>query len=319
MGSGRLLLVSYHYIRDPAAYAYPGIYALAPEAFARQIEDLKAEFHIASPDEAEAFVLGSRDLQDPSVLITFDDGLVDHAETATDILEPLGVKALFFICSRPLTEQRALSVNKVHWLRATTPPSKFRSDLLAALPEDWRGRELSDEERVSARHVYKFDWPEDGELKYLINFILPAEVVDRATTVMLGHRGLSEASFCRSTYMDRDALRDLVAAGHTIGAHTHDHRPVTRPDAEEADRLLALHVAALEEATGRRPSWFSYPYGRDSALPSDPAGFCRRHGFAVGVTLTGTWVVPQHAPYALDRITASEVDQVLTDTRASTR
>ena len=76
--------MSYHYIRDPAAYAYPGIYALAPKAFARQIEDLKADFHIASPDEAEAFVLGSRDLQDPTgiSILPAPDGTFIHPRAA---------------------------------------------------------------------------------------------------------------------------------------------------------------------------------------------------------------------------------------------
>ena len=107
--SKQLLLVNYHYVRKPDAHPYPGIHPISPEAFAQQVERLARHLHIATPQEVEAFVLEGRSLPRDSVLITFDDGLVDHAETARDILDPLGLKAVFFVCSRPLTEERAVS------------------------------------------------------------------------------------------------------------------------------------------------------------------------------------------------------------------
>ena len=109
-----------------------------------------------------------------------------------------------------------------------------------------------------------------------------------------------------------------MAAGHRVEAHTHDHRPVTRLGAEE-DELMALNVRTLEQATGRRPTWLSYPFGRDWALPDDSRAFCRRHGFAFGVTLKGTWVKPENAPYALDRINTNEVEQVVSERNVAAR
>jgi peptidoglycan/xylan/chitin deacetylase (PgdA/CDA1 family) len=308
----QLLLVNYHYVREPRAHPYPGIHPISPEAFAQQLKRLAAQFHIATPEEVEAYVLQGRDLPRDSVLVTFDDGLVDHAETVRDILDPMGVKAVFFVCSRPLTEQRAVSVHKIHWLRATTEPERFRADLLVELPDEWRKRQLSESEKQAARRTYIYDRPEDGEVKYLLNFLLPEEVVDATTSAMLKRRGVSDADFCRRTYMDAAALRKLTAAGHRVEAHTHDHRAVTRLGADE-DASIALNVRTLAEATGVRPQWISYPYGRDWALPKDAGAFCRRHGFAIGVALEGTWVKPEHTPYALDRINTNEVERVASE------
>ena len=308
----QLLLVNYHYVREAHAHPYPGIHPISPHAFAQQLKRLAAQFHIATPDEVEAFVLQGRDLPRASVLITFDDGLVDHAQTAREILDPMGVKAVFFACSRPLTEGRAVSVHKIHWLRATTEPARFRAEFLAALPEEWRERKLSEAERQSAARTYIYDRPDDGEVKYLLNFILPEDIVDQATSAMLARAGVSETDFCRRTYMDAEALRKLVAAGHRVEAHTHDHRAVTRLGAEE-DASIGLNIRTLEQATGRRPGWISYPYGRDWALPKDPAAFCHRHGLRIGVALEGTWVTPEHTPYALDRINTNEVERVVSE------
>jgi len=273
--------------------------------------------HIATPEEIEAFVLQGRELPRDSVLITFDDGLVDHAQTARDILHPMGIKAVFFVCTRPLTEERAVAVHKIHWLRATTEPARFAAEVIAALPQQWRERRLSEDEMRAASRTYIYDTPADREIKYLLNFVLPEDVVDQVTSAMLARAGVSEADFCRRTYMDTATLRGLVSRGHRVEAHTHDHRAVTRLGADE-DASMALNIRSLEQATGRRPSWISYPYGRDWALPKDPAAFCRRHGFRIGVALEGIWVSPERTPYALDRINTNEVDGVLSERNVAT-
>ncbi len=306
----RLLLINYHYVRDPGLYAYPGIHPISPESFQRQMEQLASSLHMATPDEAEAYLLRGEKLPGPSALITFDDGLTDHARAASDILDPMGIKALFFVCSRPLTEERALAVHKVHYLRAMTEPQRFQQQLLAALPPEWRDRQLSEDESAAAARTYIYDKPEHGEIKYLLNSLLPEDILDQVTSKMLADCGVDERHFCSEIYMDADALRRLEDGGHRIGAHTHDHRAVTSLGMHE-DQLMALNVATLADATGRPPNWVSYPYGRDWALPANPAAFCKRHGFSVGVTLTGQWVQPEHVPYALDRINTNEVDRVL--------
>ncbi len=205
----QLLLVNYHYVRLAAAHPYPGIHPISPDAFAQQLERLAAQLHIATPEEVEAFVLQGRALPRDSVLITFDDGLIDHAETARAILDPMGVKAVFFVCSRPLTEQRAVAVHKIHWLRATTEPSPLSLGTpRRACRAEWRERAMSaTEQEAAAARTYIYDTPQDGEIKYLLNFLLPGDVVDQVTSAMLARAGVSEAEFCRRTYMDAAALR----------------------------------------------------------------------------------------------------------------
>ena len=308
----KLLLVNYHYVREPNAHPYPGVHPISPDAFARQLDRLGAQFHMATPDEVEAFVLHGRALPRDSALITFDDGLLDHAAVARDILDARGVKAVFFVCSRPLAEQRALPVHKVHWLRATTEPSRFAAQVLAALPRKWRERELTEAETQAAARTYIYDTPADRRTKYLLNFILPEDVVDQLTSTLLSEAGESETAFCQRTYMDAAALAKLVAAGHRVEAHTHDHRAVTRLGDDEHSSI-SRNIRALEQATGRRPAWISYPYGRAWALPPDPAAFCRRHGLQIGVALEGTFVHPEHMPYVLDRINTNEVERVLSE------
>ena len=124
----KLLFVNFHYIRDPGQHAvgdgnearFPGIHPLATQIFTDQIAWLSDHFHIATPAEAEAHVLGQNALPAPSVVVTFDDGLVDHGPAAR-LLKAAGIRGVFFVTSRPLAERAPLAVHKVHWLRRWWP------------------------------------------------------------------------------------------------------------------------------------------------------------------------------------------------------
>ena len=120
-----LMIVNYHYIRERSKYPYAGIHPVEWQKFIKDVRLLSSRFHMATPEEVERFTYGDIDLPGPSVFLSFDDGLVDHATAAQDVLDPLGIKAVFSISSRPLIEERALMVHKIHWLRATTPPDIF--------------------------------------------------------------------------------------------------------------------------------------------------------------------------------------------------
>ncbi|MDP6342092.1 MAG: hypothetical protein QF491_01070, partial [Alphaproteobacteria bacterium] len=217
----RLLLVNYHYIRDPDAIAHPGIHPISLRDFTDQVDLLLRKLHPASPEEVADFAKGRDRLPGPSFFLTLDDGLMDHLEAAREVLRPRGLRVAFFVCSRPLTERLAISVHKVHWLRAMTPPVDFRDEFLSQLPTEWRAAEGDAELAQAAADTNQYDPPEIARLKYLINFHLPYDVVDRVTSAMLAGRGVSEAGFCGDFYMDGGDLGELAGDGHVIGAHSH--------------------------------------------------------------------------------------------------
>ncbi|HJM49619.1 MAG TPA: polysaccharide deacetylase family protein [Alphaproteobacteria bacterium] len=306
--SQRLLFVNYHYIRDPAQYAHPGIHPLAPADFAAQVDWLAGRYHMARPEEAEAFVRGQGTLPGPSVVLTLDDGMLDHHQAARQVLDRRGISAVFFISSKPLVERRAVMVHKIHWLRATMDPEAFRQAFMALLPERWRPGDDPGMAAAAAR-IYVYDSPDDGRLKYLINFVLPYDLMDEISSRLLAQRGLGEMEFCDDLYMNEAAVKELHQAGHCIGAHGHSHAPFTRlGDGLAAD--VEANIACLADICGQRPRWVSYPYGRDWAIPDDAGGFCRRFGFHIGLTLAVGWNEAGVAPFNLKRINTNEVAEV---------
>ena len=112
-------------------------------------------------------------------------------------------------------------------------------------------------------------------------------------------------------YMDESELADLTTQGHVVGIHGHSHIPFSRLGSQLFTDV-GTDAEFISRATGYQPTWVSYPYGRDDAIPSDAilAALFRRFGLQIGVTLTGTWIEQPANPRRLQRINTNQLIEV---------
>lgn len=97
----RVPILMYHRIR-PIARARTSkerYYTVTPEAFARQMEELTAAGYVTlTPEQLTLAIQGRFDLLPAKpVLLTFDDGYVEHYSTVFPIMRRLGLRATFYI------------------------------------------------------------------------------------------------------------------------------------------------------------------------------------------------------------------------------
>ena len=67
--------------------------------FKRQLDWLSRNWTFISPEQFSAFMSGKVTIQNNSLLLTFDDGFASNLAIAKEILNPMGIKALFFVVS----------------------------------------------------------------------------------------------------------------------------------------------------------------------------------------------------------------------------
>lgn len=67
--------------------------------FKLQIEWLNKNYKILNPKEFYDFIDGKKDINEHSVVITFDDGFISSYNAIQNFLNPLGIKVIFFIPS----------------------------------------------------------------------------------------------------------------------------------------------------------------------------------------------------------------------------
>lgn len=68
-------------------------------AFQNQLEWIQKNWNIVSPEIFEKMITGNKPIIGDNVLITFDDGLISNRVVAEKILNPMGIKAVFFVVS----------------------------------------------------------------------------------------------------------------------------------------------------------------------------------------------------------------------------
>ena len=65
--------------------------------FREKLEYLSTSWNFISPEEFEEYMDGKTNLQGDNILLTFDDGFHSNRVVAEQILNPMGIKAIFFV------------------------------------------------------------------------------------------------------------------------------------------------------------------------------------------------------------------------------
>jgi peptidoglycan/xylan/chitin deacetylase (PgdA/CDA1 family) len=99
--------------------------------------------------------------------------------------------------------------------------------------------------------------------------------------------------------MTAQHLREWVAGGQEVGAHTRSHADLTLLNASQAGEEITGCKSDLEQATGASVSQFCYPYGHFSATH---VGQVRQAGYAAATTTVRARATPQSSIWELPRV-----------------
>ena len=92
-------------------------------------------------------------------------------------------------------------------------------------------------------------------------------------------RGLRNVASERETTLSTAELREIAAAGHTIGAHTHTHPVLTTLTAEGAREEIRVCREELGSLLDRPPEHFAYPFGMRRYFSRPLRNYCLSIGF----------------------------------------
>jgi peptidoglycan/xylan/chitin deacetylase (PgdA/CDA1 family) len=287
----RLLTVMWHYVRDPHETPVVAAPGLDPAGFDRQLDLLAQHRTIVDWRAVAAALAGNERLPDDAALLTFDDGLRDHARTVTPRLAARGWRGVFFAMGRTPGEQLTVG-HALHVLLGALGEDGLRAALGERLTTADADRLATAEQRERAGGFDDIDG-----LKRPLQRDLADTAEPILTALVERHVGPSGevADALHLRLADMAALR---GEGHTIGGHGKrhlwfDHEPAGRVRAE-------IEASAAFLADEPRPWAFAYPYG---AASPDAPGRLASAGFMAAFHAS-----PRVAdsPFALGRIDADD-------------
>lgn len=149
----KLHIVMYHYVRELQVSRYPEIKGLEYSLFEQQLKFFKKNFHVVTMEQVIAYMEKKESLPERAVLLTFDDGYIDHFTYVFPMLMEFGMQGSFFVPGKVFTEHCLLDVNKIHFLLASAPIEVLYEELLRQL-NFYRGQEWQYEENQELIQKY---------------------------------------------------------------------------------------------------------------------------------------------------------------------
>jgi len=257
----------YHYVRELAHSPYPRIKGRTVEAFEEQLEYIAKHYTFITIAQLLSS-LSDPDSSLPSnaVVLTFDDGYLDHYTNVFPILESKGIQGFFFPVSASTTGGQVLDVNKIHFVLASMPdPDVLVAEVFELIDECRSNYALDSNDYYFRTHAResRLDTANVILLKRLLQTVLPEEVRARISDQLFRrHVSDDERSFAKGLYMNLDHLRHMRSKGMYVGSHSHSHRWMDSmsPDTQTSEIESSL---LLQQALGCNPQqWgFAYPYG----------------------------------------------------------
>lgn len=262
-------IIMYHYIRNLKSSRYPEIKGLDFALFRQQLDFLSANFHFITCEQLLEAAAGCARLPERSVLLTFDDGYIDHYINAFPLLKEYKIQGFFSMPGKILAEQKLLDVNKIHFILASTPVKKLLPMVYERL-DFYRGNEYVIEENASLyqklAHPSRFDSAEVIFIKRLLQVELPEALRNRIVEDLFAACiDLPESAFAQELYMSMDQVRLMQREGMCFGIHGYEHYWMNRlsPEVLQVDVVKALKV--FDGIVPKK--WICcYPYGSCSEM-----------------------------------------------------
>jgi len=302
--SAALHVVMYHYVRDLPNTPWPRLKGMPTGTFRQQLCALQEHYELATLETALAFLQGAYTPGRDLCLLTFDDGLKEHYAEVTPLLVEHGIQGIFFLITSCLQEQRMASVHMNHVLLATLDFAEYRQAFFqrlstrVSLPEV-----MLRVDPQAAQRSARWDTPEVAAFKYLINFVLAAEVRDQVIRDLFTDYIASEASFAPGWYISWDEARAMQDAGMVLGGHSHRHQALATLSAAALARDVRTCQQLMRANLRSQACWpFSYPYGKTNSFNPQTITHLR----TCGVNCAFSTEVGSNAPgndlYAIRRI-----------------
>ena len=289
MTSKMVTIIMYHYVRPIKESRYPEIKGLERQHFKGQLDYLCRHYN---PISMETFLSADPDRDDlppRPVLLSFDDGFLDHYLHVFPILIDRGLTGAFFPPAEPVISRKVLDVHKIHFLLASVPDKADIVAKMEQLIDAARGRgetRPKDEYRNQYWQASRFDPPEVIYLKRMLQKALPqdlrVEILDKLFNRFVT---VDESAWAEELYLNVDQLRVMSDNGMHLGSHGAKHFWLSQLSREEQacdidSSLCLFDLIGLP----RKGFTFCYPYGDYN---KDTLDILRQRGCAAAFTAKG--------------------------------
>lgn len=232
------VLLYHRVLLNPQSWLHQGMGIIQ---FTERMKILKKQYCILSIEEAR-YCLIKNTVPNRAVVLTFDDGYIEHFQIATAILSDLQLPACFFIPTDYIGTTGMWSDKLVwvlkHWELPSLDLREFHQSCFHTKTETQRQQVL---ECLKQWLKYQPKATQDAVLTHLFQ--------------------MHEFPEMPRQMMSEQELIELHQQGFTIGSHTHTHPIFSQVTLQQCQQELVTSKKILEKILNTPIRYFAYPNG----------------------------------------------------------
>lgn len=301
--------IMYHYVR-PAVDRPPNYYYLDIEDFRRQLDHFEAEHGIVDRETFVAAMRGERPVPESGVVLTFDDGLIDHYEWVLPELRDRGLWGIFYVPTAPLSDGKLLDVHRIHTLLGEYGGESVYEELEPLVTDemipDQKHTEFRNETYTRQKNTEKTTL-----VKRLLNYFVSYHYRTELLDTLVEQFPAADTDW-EQLYMTAEQLRELKRAGNIVGSHSISHRVFSKLDPTVQKREIAGSFADIEAVLDEVDvRTFCYPYGGFHTFTDETKAVLRAEGCQFSFNVESRDITQEdidETPQALPRYDCNEFE-----------
>ena len=281
-----LSIVMYHYVRPIKNSEYPGIKGLEFDLFKQQLQFFKENFHVVTMEQVIDSLDGRCELPENPILLTFDDGYIDHYRYVYPMLKEFGMQGSFFLPSQIIKEHKVLDVNKIHFILACSQIQDLLPKVFQLLSEyREKGWEIEPDEELFSKLAVANRW-DSGEVIFVKRLLqsyldekLRGEIVNR---LFLEFVGCSEEEFSKQLYVNMKQIQEMKKGGMFFGLHGERHYWLNHLPVDKMKEDINNGLEFFRPVVDKDYMVMNYPYG---GYNDDVLAYVSKIGFKLGFSV----------------------------------
>lgn len=246
----------YHYVRksDPN---FPNFRYLHIDDFVKQVRYFKERFSVHTK---KSFLesIDQKNIIPNSLVLTFDDGFIDHYKYVLPVLEDENVMGVFYVPTAPYTQNKVLDVHKIHYLIGRYDAKKLIKDLNDLIDNNML-EHVKDFKEVT--YVYQKDDEAVLLFKKILNYFISYEYRHQVIEKLF-EKYSDDSTVIDKFYLKPEQIKALAEAGHIVGSHSQNHYVFSKLNEDAQRKEIQESFSYLDELLGGfRIKTFCYPYG----------------------------------------------------------
>lgn len=267
-------------------------------ALRRQLRLLKSYYNVVTPEDFLRWSEGDLSLPSRSILLTCDDALRNTLTEMVPLLQEMGLSCLFFATGASAEETPSMLWYEELYLMLLDASGPIS----LSIPEAGVRLELKAPNQKHAcwwTLVDRLSQFEKGIRRGFLDQIRQQlECADNWAT-----RFVEDATLARRFLtLDRAGLRQLAAAGMSIGAHSISHPILARTPDALAWQEISESKQVLEDVLGQTVWAFGYPFGNGATVTGREVRLAERAGFRCAFMNVGGGFGARINRFALPRV-----------------